>query len=232
MNNKFTIINSTTDNNNNEFVRMERIIKIYDGWERQFKSRISKIGNKKIPDLTQTELAQIGLAGIKWMVVSRNIKREHEKQKTGYVESLDEKQSKLVMISHIFNIISFLTPKNLVTTFPIDKVYDGEKWGCKDYFFTMDVLSKFDWDKPIGKDSLLDLLWDYENKDLRNVYLEYLSDMSAIYKSQTGKSIAEEWCDNMDIPIYTADKETGIIKNNSTEEISKFKKASHITVIK
>lgn len=211
---------------------MERIIKTYDGWQRQFKSRISKIGNKKITDLTQTELAQIGLAGIKWMVASCNIKQEHEKQKTGYVESFDEKQSKLDMISYIFNIISFLTPRNLVTTFPIEKIYDGDKWGCKDFFSTMEELSKFDWDKPLGKDSLLNLLWDYENKDLREVYLEYISDISAIYKSQTGKGIVEEWCDNMGIPTYTADKEAGIIKNNSTGKISKLKNVSHITVIK
>lgn len=231
MNNKFTIINSKSDNNNNELARMERVIKTYDGWKRQLTSRISKILDKKIENLTQTELAQIGLAGIKWMVTSCNIKRELEK-KTGYVESFDEKQSKLDMISYIFNIISFLTPRNLVTTFPIEKIYDGDKWGCKDFFSTMEELSKFDWDKPLGKDSLLKLLWDYENKDLREVYLEYISDISAIYKSQTGKGIAEEWCDNMGIPTYTADKETGIIKNNSTGKISKLKNVSHITVIK
>lgn len=67
MNNKFTIINSKSDNNNNELARMERVIKTYDGWKRQLTSRISKILDKKIENLTQTELAQIGLAGIKWM---------------------------------------------------------------------------------------------------------------------------------------------------------------------
>ena len=70
----------------------------------------------------------------------------------------------------------------------------------------------------------MDLLWNYENADLCNVYLEFLNAMSAIYRSQTGKGIAETWCDNMGIPTYTEDKETGIMKNNQTGDIMKPKK--------
>lgn len=211
---------------------MERIIKTYDGWQRQFVSHLEKIGNRKISDLSQSELSKISLAGIKLIAASHNINKENKRLKIDCTKTLDETQTEFTLLSEIFNIISFLTPRNLITTFPVDKIYDGDKRGCKDYFFTMEVLSKFDWDKPIGKDSLLNLLWDYENKDLREVYLEYISDISAIYKSQTGKGIAEEWCDNMGIPTYTTDKETGIIKNNSTGKISKLKNVSHITVIK
>lgn len=232
MNNKFTIINSTTDNNNNEFANIDRIIKIYDGWQRQFISHLRKMENRKISDLLQSELSKIGLAGIKLIAASHSINKENKRLKIDSTKTLDEIQAEFTLLSEIFNIISFLTPRNLVTTFPVDKVYDGEKWGCKDYFFTMEALSKFDWDKPIGKDSLLNLLWDYENKDLREVYLEYISDISEIYKSQTGKGIAEEWYNNMGIPTYTADRETGIIKNNTTAKISKFKNTSDITVIK
>ena len=187
--------------------------------------------NRKISDLPQSELSKIGLAGIKLIAASHNINKENKRLQIDCTKTLEEIQAEFTLLSEIFNIISFLTPRNLVATFPIDKVYDGDKWGYKDYFFTMEVLSKYDQDKPIGIDSLFNLLWNYENKDLREVYLEYVSDISAIYKSQTGKGIAEEWCDNMDIPTYTADKETGIIKTNSTGEISKFKNTSHITVI-
>lgn len=188
--------------------------------------------NRKISDLSQSELSKIGLAGIKLIAASHNINKENKRLKIDCTKTLDETQTEFTLLSEIFNIISFLTPRNLIITFPVDKIYDGEKWGCKDYFFTMEVLSKFDWDKPLGKDSLLKLLWDYENKDLREAYLDYISDISAIYKSQTGKGIAEEWCDNMSIPTYTTDKEIRIIKNNSTGKISKLKNTSHITVIK
>ena len=89
-----------------------------------------------------------------------------------------------------------------------------------------------DWDKPIGRDKLSELLWDYENADLRHAYIEFTTAMSAIYRAQTGKGIAEQWCDDMGIPIYTMNKETGIMKNNRTGDIVKLGKTSHIRVVK
>ena len=96
----------------------------------------------------------------------------------------------------------------------------------------MEVLNKMDWDKPIGRDGISELLWDYENDELRDVYIEFTMVMSAIYRAQTGKGIAETWCDNMGIPTFREDKETGIMKNNRTGAIMKPKKASHIQIIK
>ncbi|GFI15788.1 hypothetical protein IMSAGC009_00948 [Lachnospiraceae bacterium] len=136
------------------------------------------------------------------------------------------------MIDSIFGVLGCLTLRNFVTTFPIDKDYDGAKWECKDYFYTMDVLKNMDWDKPIGRDKLSELLWDYENDELRHAYIEFTTAMSAIYRAQTGKGIAETWCDNMGIPTFTEDKETGIMKNNRTGDIMKPKKASHIQIVK
>ena len=88
------------------------------------------------------------------------------------------------------------------------------------------------WDKPIGRDELSELLWDYMNADLRHAYVEFTTAMSAIYKAQTGRGIAETWLDDLGIPTYTDDKETGIMKNNRTGDIMKPKKASHIQIVK
>lgn len=44
--------------------------------------------------------------------------------------------------------------------------------------------------------------------------------------------IAETWCDNMGIPTFTEDKETGIMKNNRTGDIMNPKKTSHIQIVK
>ena len=88
-----------------------------------------------------------------------------------------------------------------------------------------------DWDKPIGRDGLMDLLWDYENTDLRNVYLEFLNAMSAIYRSQTGKGLAEQWCEDQGIDTYTYDRETGIMTDNQTGDIIKTKEHSHLRVV-
>ena len=136
------------------------------------------------------------------------------------------------MIDSIFGVLGCLTLRNFVNTFPIEKYYKGEKWEEKDYFYTMEVLNDMDWDKPIGRDKLSELLWDYENEELRHAYIEFTTAASAIFRAQTGKSIAETWCDNMGIPTYTEDKETGIMKNNRTGNIMKPKKTSHIQIVK
>lgn len=88
-----------------------------------------------------------------------------------------------------------------------------------------------DWDKPIGRDELSELLWDYDNLDLRHAYLEFTTAMSAIYRAQTGKGLAEKFFEDRGVPTYSINKETGIMKNNQTGDIMKPKKVSHIQVV-
>ena len=128
--------------------------------------------------------------------------------------------------------MGYIKLENLVITFPVKKEFDGDKWECKDYFYTMDVLSKMDWDKPIGRDNIVDLLWDYQNDDLRHAYVEFMCATSAIYRSQTGQGIAEQWCDDMGIPTYTINKETGVVMDNQTGETTKLKKNNNLQIVK
>ena len=136
------------------------------------------------------------------------------------------------MIDGIFTILGFLTLRNFVNTFPIDKTYDGEKWQCKDYFSTMEVLSTMDLDMPIGHDELSELLWDYDNEDLRHAYIEFTTAMSAIYRAQTGKGVAEKFLEDRGVPTYTMDKESGIMRNSQTGEIVKTKKVNYLHIVK
>ena len=175
---------------------------------------------------------KIALSGIKYICSWRDVKRENKRLGVEHQQTLEEAQITFQQIDAIFTVCGYLTLRNFVTTFPIEKDYSGEKWECKDYFSTMEVLSKMDWDKPIGRDELSELLWDYDNADLRHAYVEFTTAMSAIYRAQTGKGIAETWCDNMGIPTYTEDRETGIMKNNQTGDIMKPKKVSHLQIVK
>lgn len=98
-----------------------------------------------------------------------------------------------------------LTLENLVQIFPITKDYDGEKWFCKDYFSTIADLQKYDWKKPIGADNVYKFLWDYHNDDLGEFTVHYTSVVSAMYREQTGKSMVEQFldevlCDEDDAP--------------------------------
>lgn len=236
MSNNFTVIKPTETECNEETERVYRTALLNEAWERQYhNSVLQAIGKNigiKIADYPQDDLMKISFSGIKYINSIREIRRENERVGTDYVQTLEEAQIAFQLIDAIFAVCSCLTLRNFVTTFPIEKYYKGAKWEEKDYFYTMDVLSKMDWNKPIGRDELSELLWDYMNADLRHAYIEFTTAMSAIYRSQTGKGIAETWLDDMGIPTYTMNKETGIMKNNQTGDIMKLKKASHLHIVK
>ena len=70
--------------------------------------------------------------------------------------------------------IGRLTPMELLRMYPVTKEYDGEKWGTKDYFYTMDKLKKLPANKPIGDaQDVACLLWDYQNWDLTFLFLQW-----------------------------------------------------------
>lgn len=234
MSEKFTVINSTDEDKIKEMDRINRIAKINEIWERYFFDMAMRYTEEygTLYKLPQDKLAKVGLAGIKYICSCRDVSKENIRLGVDEPKTLKQNQYRFQMIDSIFGVLGCLTLRNFVTTFPIGKDYDGAKWECKDYFYTMDVLKNMDWDKPIGRDKLSELLWDYENDELRHAYIEFTTAMSAIYRAQTGKGIAETWCDNMGIPTFTEDKETGIMKNNRTGDIMKPKKASHIQIVK
>jgi len=153
MNDKFTVINSTDEDKSKEIDRVNRIAKLNEIWERQYYTALEKACTGRsgmLKDLPQDELAKIGFAGIKYICSMREITRENRKLGIDESRTLAEEQLRFTVIDSIFTILGCLTLRNFVTTFPIEKYYKGEKWEEKDYFSTMEVLSKMDWDKPIG----------------------------------------------------------------------------------
>ena len=234
MDNKFTVINGKLDSGK-ENKEVQKLIKINNAWQRQYTNAVKEAydsTNNSLYDIPQDKLMKVGFAGIKFICSLQDEDRMCKKLGDKSIESLKECQKKFEFMNVIFSVLGCLTVKNFVITFPITKEYDGEKWQSKDYFFTMDVLSKMDWDKPIGRDKMSDLLWDYQNNDLRNIYVEYMCVASALYRAQTGKGIAEEWADDMGIPTYSVDNEEGFVRDNQTGRVSKLEKSSHIQIVK
>lgn len=236
MSDKFTVIKPTETEYDEETKRVYRTALLNEAWERQYHNSVLQAMEKnkgiKVADYPQDDLMKIALCGIKYICSIQEIKRENNRLGTGYAPSLEEQKIRFQLIDAIFMVCGHLTLKNFVTTFPIDKTYDGAKWECKDYFYTMDVLSRLDWDAPIGRDNISELLWDYMNADLRHAYVEFTTAMSAIYRSQTGRGLAETWLDDLGIPTYTMNKKTGVMINNQTGDIMKPKKASHLQIVK
>ena len=233
MGNKFTVVKSINAECEEEVKRIRKIIAINEAWERQYNKTLLVLENRKceIADLPQSDLMRIGFSGIKYICSMNEIQKVNDKLGISD-KSLEMSNVKFQFIDGIFTILGYLTLRNFVTTFPITKEYDGEKWQSKDYFFTMDVLSNMDWDKPIGRDKISDLLWDYQNNDLRSAYVEYMCVTSALYRSQTGKGIAEQWVEDMGLPTYEVEDDSGFIRDNQTGKVSKMEKSSHIQIVK
>ena len=55
---------------------------------------------------------------------------------------------------------------------------------------------------------------------------------SALYRAQTGKGIAEQWVEDMGLPTYDVDEDSGFIMDNQTGKVSKLEKSSHIQIVK
>lgn len=234
MSRKFTVIQGSTDKLDTN--RIMRVLAFHDCWERQYRNAvantISENFGKDFADYPQEDLMKIAFSGIKYVNSVREIRRENERVGTDYQQTFEESQAVFQLMDAIFTIMGYITLKNLVIAFPIKKDFDGHKWECKDYFFTRNVLSEMDMDKPIGRDNIADLLWDYENDDLREAYVEFMCTMSAIYRSQTGKSIAEKFCDDNGIGTYSIDKESGIVRDNQTGRTTKLKRRSTLQIVK
>lgn len=186
-----------------ELNRLTRIIKLHDMWNRQYHNTVSSMFEK------------------------------YKSLDSSYNTPFAVKEAGFNMIDVLFGIIGHIKLGNLIKIFPIDKTYDGDKWGCKDYFFTMDVPKEKGLDNAVGRDGVFDLMWDYENRDLREFTVFYMSCMSAMYKQQTGVGIAEKFCEDNGIGTYTMDRENGLVIDNQSEEIAKVSnKPSFMSVVK
>lgn len=230
---KFTV--ETGNKDTAELNRHIRVIALHDIWSRQYHSTVSSMfqKHKSLDDWSQEELMKVALCGVKYIKCVADIERENQRLDSTYQTPFEVKQNSFNLIDAIFGIIGCIKLGNLINIFPIDKTYDGDKWGCKDYFFTMDVLKEKGLDNAVGRDGVFDLMWDYENRDLREFTVFYMSCMSAMYKQQTGVGFAEKFYEDNGIGTYTMDKENGLLIDNQSGEIAKMSnKLSFMQIVK
>jgi hypothetical protein len=230
---KFTVITGNKDTT--ELNRLTRTIKLHDIWNRQYHNTVSSLfqKHKSIDEWSQDELMKVALCGVKYINYAIEIEAVTHRVDNTYQTPFEAKQTAFKLIDALFGIIGRIKLKNLIKIFPIDKDYDGAKWECKDYFFTMDVLREKGLDNAVGRDNVFDLMWDYENRELRKLTVFYMSCMSAMYQRQTGVSFMDKFCEDNNIDSYSVDRENGIIVNNQTGKIAKLSnKPSFMQIVK
>lgn len=134
--------------------------------------------------------------------------------------------SRVNFICKTKELIAELTPRQLMQMFPIAKDYSGKRWGHKDYFFTQDILSDYDLDKPIGMDRVSNFLWDYVNRDILEFNVNCFCSLDIIRRFEGKQSLAVEWAESVGIDTYTkfnSERKTYLL-NNRTGEITRAKR--------
>ena len=145
--------------------------------------------------------------------------------------------SRFWLIESIKASIGKLTPQELMQMFPVKKVYDGERWEVKDYFFTMDVLRQHGLDKPLGE-AVNEILWDYMNRSIMDFVVASLAVMDELRRHNGEKNMFQEFMDEQGIklPTYRMEKDSKGRRwmiNNETGERNrvKVKRAKHLRAV-
>ncbi len=120
----------------------------------------------------------------------------------GEQKSLEEVQGRFWIIESIKERMKEITPRELMQMFPVEKVYDGQKWGSKDYFSTMEVLHEHGLDKPLGE-NVEEILYDYMNRDTMEFTVATMSAVSAMRRYNGEKGLLEEFAEQQGMKLQT-----------------------------
>lgn len=98
------------------------------------------------------------------------------------------------LISGIKGLMSSMTLQQFKNVFPIKKDFNGARWGVKDYFYTMEYIKRIGLEpNDLLGDFALELLANYWNDDIGNLYAKSLAIMSSIRRHEGHLSLFEEF---------------------------------------
>lgn len=144
-----------------------------------------------------------------------NVKKfatERQEEKYTY----EQLNNRLQFMFNLTDLMGRLTPVEFMQMFPIPKEYDGEKYSVKDYFSTMEEVSKYPQDIPIG-DKITEFLMGYYNWDIMEFEVVKLCTISEIRRSQGQLGVMEQFAEDNGLHLQTfyqdgnemVDSETG-----------------------
>ncbi len=136
-------------------------------------------------------------------------------------------ENKFEFADTVMSMMANLTPREFMNLFPIAKEYDGDKWGIKDYFYTMEYIKKLSPDEPIG-DKIQDFLWNYTNREIDAFLVKLFCFASNLRRFDTGKGIMEEFCEQNGIHTYRLFKDSSgkeYLIDNQTGRTMRVRKA-------
>lgn len=148
----------------------------------------------------------------------------------------NNKDRDIEVIQTVIKAIEELTAREFMQVFPIDKVYDGETYGVKDYLSNMEQI------KDIGIDLIIEdsfsFLYDYVNMDTRKFTVQVMNVTDDVRLQEGKVSIIEEVMAGAGMKtysLYTDDRgKEFMFKDGTTKPINKPKRRlpKYLKVIK
>ncbi len=105
-------------------------------------------------------------------------------------------------IQYTDHLIGQVTPRELTQIYPIEKSYDGNKYGTVDYFLTMEQLEGFGMDEPITQDRVMDVLFGYDNVHILEYACIKFSVISDLRRCEGHPGLMEEFFGPLGVRIY------------------------------
>lgn len=139
-------------------------------------------------------------ANIKKLIIY-GVKTINTKPKPEYIE-IKEAESDFQFANVITDFMGTLTPPEFMNLYPIEKTYDGDKYECKDYFYTKNYIKGLNQEQPIGEE-ILNLLWEYQNMELRIFNVNLMMYMSNLRRLDGQPSLMEDFADTVGLDIHT-----------------------------
>lgn len=176
------------------------LLEVYPDAFVRFSEKLDLDNIFKYDQMSKEELIQYIFLGIK----SINTIHQRVKQK----KNIDLLSSEYALINNIVLAITYITPRDLIQIFPIKKEYNGEKYGIKDYYYSIQVIREAGLDKIMQEEEkVLEILWNLTNTDIKMFIVALVSCVNDIDYLQIEKSLLAEFLHKNDIDDETKIKE-------------------------
>lgn len=176
------------------------LLEVYPDAFVRFSEKLDLDNIFKYDQMSKEELIQYIFLGIK----SINTIHQRVKQK----KNINLLSSEYALINNIVLAITYITPRDLIQIFPIKKEYNGEKYGIKDYYYSIQVMREAGLDKIMREEEkVLEILWNLTNTDIKMFIVALVSCVNDIDYLQIEKSLLAEFLHKNDIDDETKIKE-------------------------
>lgn len=191
---EFQVINSDSEaERKNKFMDALEMNELLLIWNRQMQKHLVRLNSKIQSGLEgeSDDFNHISFTGAKCISLTRRARSKQNRAGIKVHEGAKNAKENLEEIQTLLIFMMNMTYRDFITTFPITKTYDGEKWGCKDYFYTMKHLEGYNLDERIGAENLKEMLWEYQNPLIAAVGIELMAAVDEMQRQRGKKTFMD-----------------------------------------